>query len=80
MSLKKHMIKVHKMEPINVVKRPRKVRKDKGKPKLSTAGRLVGVFETICEKSTEETDNSVRECFKDIITTFHEEVCYNLWL
>lgn len=71
------MIHVHNMEEKCVErKKPRKLRKDKGKSKLSTAGKLIGVNETITEDSS-KADNSVCEYFKDIITTFHEDVCYN---
>lgn len=75
------MIKEHQMEPaIPSIKKQRKPRKDKGKPKLTTAGKLIGVSETIVEKDDNEsevTDNTVQEYFKDIISTFHEELCYN---
>lgn len=59
--LKTHMIKVHKMEGPVARKKQRKPRKDKGKPKLSTAGKLIGIYEGISE------DNNVPEHFKDII-------------
>lgn len=66
--LKTHMIKTHKMERLVARKKQRKPRKDKGKPKLSTAGKLIGVCESISEEKSEE--NPVREHFKEMI-----EVC-----
>lgn len=59
------------MERHVVRKKQRKPRKDKGKSKLSTAGKLFGVFESISEEPPEES--TVQEHFNDIISIYHEE-------
>lgn len=77
--LKKHIIKVHGMEDKCILRKQRKLRKDRGKPKLGTAGKLIGINVIANKRQFENKDetNSVRDYFQNIISTFHDEVAYN---
>lgn len=71
---------MHRIGTNTEPKKPRKVRKDKGIPKLSTAGKLIGVDEPLSLQTgnREETpDGSVNELLQGLITTFQDDFCHN---
>lgn len=60
-------------------KKPRKPRKDKGLPRLSTAGKLIGVNEPLSLQTDKEKtpDSSVNELLQGLISTFQDDICHN---
>lgn len=71
-NLKKHMAVVHQKKAATP-KKPRKPRKDKGIPKHSTAGKLIGISEPLTIQIDKEAASSVLED----IRTFQDDIFCN---